>query len=153
MIEIKAPNKYKIGSDPVVFLAGSIEMDKAERWQDRVVAAFSKINGQILNPRREVFAVTEAQEATNPYFSKQVNWELDGLEDADLVLFYFDPNTKSPISLMELGLVAGGSGAAIVVCCPPGFWRRGNVEILCDRNGIHMVNTLDELVEYAKHIL
>lgn len=153
MIEIKAPAKYKLGYDPVVFLAGSIEMGKATLWQDQVVTALSKLPGQILNPRRDDFDPAATQEANDPYFSKQVNWELDGIEDADVVLFYFDPATKSPVSLLELGLVAGGSGAAIIVCCPRGFWRRGNVEILCERNGIRMVDTLEDLIHQTKRMM
>jgi hypothetical protein len=47
---------------------------------------------------------------------------------------YFDPNTKSPISLLELGLFA--QSKKLIVCCPRGFWRKGNVDITCDRYGI-----------------
>jgi hypothetical protein len=56
------------------------------------------------------------------------------LEDADIILLYFDPNTKSPISLLELGLYARSK--KLFVCCPDGFWRQGNVRVVCERYGV-----------------
>jgi hypothetical protein len=58
----------------------------------------------------------------------------------------FDPNTKSPISLLELGLHA--SSEKMVVICPEGFWRKGNVDIVCEKHNIKQVKDIDELVEY-----
>jgi hypothetical protein len=58
--------------------------------------------------------------------------------------FYFAPGTKAPISLLELGLIAPRKQA--VVCCPPGFWRKTNVDVICDRFEIQQVNSLEDLV-------
>lgn len=58
---------------------------------------------------------------------------------------FFDPGTKAPISLLELGLYAGSG--RLVVCCPEGYWRRGNVQIVCARFGIPVLETLGELME------
>ena len=55
---------------------------------------------------------------------------------------YIDPETKSPITLMELGIHAHGS-KIIIMCCPDGFYRKGNVEIVCDRYAIMCFNELD----------
>jgi hypothetical protein len=57
---------------------------------------------------------------------------------------YFQPEGKAPISLLELGLYA--KGGKMVVCCPKGYWRRGNVQIVCQRYGVLLVETLGELV-------
>jgi hypothetical protein len=152
MIEIQAPKPFEFADDPLIFLAGSIEMGLAEKWQDRVVAGLADTSCTILNPRRDDFDPAAKQEASNPYFAEQVNWELDALDFADIILFYFDPNTKAPITLMELGLHAE-TGQRILVCCPEGFWRRGNVEIVCARYGITMVNTLEELISKAKWLI
>lgn len=152
MIEVQAPNEYEIDDDPTIFLAGSIEMGTAERWQDRVVKALSGYDCLILNPRRDDFDPNAKQEASDLYFSTQVNWELDAIEASDIVLFYFDPNTKSPITLLELGLTATTRSRAIV-CCPEGFWRRGNVQIVCKRKGIIMLNSLEELITQAKYFI
>jgi hypothetical protein len=73
-----------------------------------------------------------------------VNWELNGLDKADYILMYFSPETKSPISLLELGLYA--ASGKLIVCCPEGFWRKGNVDIVCEKYGIQTVDTLDELI-------
>jgi hypothetical protein len=32
----------------------------------------------------------------------------------------------------------------LLVCCPEGFWRKGNVEIVCARYGVPLVGELDE---------
>lgn len=147
MTEIKAPNWYRINlGAPILFLAGSIEMDTAERWQSAVVTALSNApHLMILNPRRDDWDSNWVQSIDNPQFNKQVQWELDGLEDSDLVLFYFDPATKSPITMLELGLILGDSGSArdIFVVCPDGYHRKGNVDIICKRYGARQFPTLD----------
>jgi hypothetical protein len=32
-----------------------------------------------------------------------------------------------------------------VVCCPEGFYKRGNVQMVCLRYGIDLLDSLDEL--------
>jgi hypothetical protein len=61
---------------------------------------------------------------------------------------YFDPNTKSPISLLELGLHA--KEQKLVVLCPEGFWRKGNVDVVCEYYSINQVDTFDELIEFIR---
>jgi hypothetical protein len=58
---------------------------------------------------------------------------------------YFDPATKSPISLLELGLFA--KTGKLIVCCSEGFWRKGNVDIVCKRYGVMQVENLDKLYD------
>ena len=53
MIEIQAPKPFEFADDPLIFLAGSIEMGLAEKWQDRVVKALADESCTILNPRRD----------------------------------------------------------------------------------------------------
>lgn len=146
MKHIKSPERYYNDSIFInVFLGGSIEMGLAEPWQDRLVNEFKDSDIRFLNPRRDDWDSSWVQEASNPQFAQQVNWELDALDYSDLIVFYFDPNTKSPITLMELGLYA--SSGKVIVCCPDGFWRKGNVEIVCQRHGVTLVNSFDELVD------
>jgi hypothetical protein len=64
------------------------------------------------------------------------------------VFIYLDPNTKSPISLLELGLVAERDTA--VVCCPDGFWRKGNIEIVCERENIPLFDDFDYALAFAR---
>ncbi len=133
---------------PKLFLAGSIDMDKAENWQNRFIAAMADDDIAILNPRRTGWDATWEQDISNPAFKEQVDWEIDQQEAADVIAMYFDPVGKAPITLMELGLFA--STGKLVVCCPSGYWRRGNVQIICDRYGIPLVDTFDELVEVTR---
>ncbi len=150
---IKAPNPYKIIDNeiPKIFLAGSIEEGTAEKWQDKVADALTGFNVLVLNPRRDHWDASWKQEKDNPQFSEQVNWELSAQEDADFIVMYFDPNTKSPITLLELGLFAGKKPVNnFIVCCPKGFYRKGNVDIVCDRYNIKLVETLPELIAELK---
>jgi hypothetical protein len=150
MKHIKSPELYYNDNSNIgdVFLAGSIEMGTAEPWQERLVNEFKDTDIRFLNPRRDDWDSSWVQEASNLQFSQQVNWELDALDYSDLIVFYFDPNTKSPITLMELGLYA--SSGKVIVCCPDRFWRKGNVEIVCQRHHVTLVNSFDELVSAVK---
>lgn len=122
------------GISPWLFLAGSIENGKARDWQAEATELAVKDGWTILNPRRTDWNWAWEQSIHNPKFKQQVDWELDSLHAADAILMYYDPNTKGPISLMETGLFAR-SGKMVVVC-PEGFWRKGNVDILCERENI-----------------
>lgn len=144
LMKIVKPPQLLITEGISVFLAGSIEMGVAEEWQDRISKDLADLPGTILNPRRDNWDSSWVQEITNRQFRDQVVWELDGLELADIVVFYFDPATKSPITLMELGLQCN-AGKRVIVCCPSGFWRKGNVDILCDRYDFTQVSSLEEL--------
>jgi hypothetical protein len=129
-----------------IFLAGSIEQDKAEPWQEYIIQRFDNINVTILNPRRKSWDNSWSEDISNPMFYEQVSWELEAQEKAAIIAMYFDPKTKSPISLLELGLFA--HTGKLVVCCPSGFWKKGNVDIVCERYKIPMAENLDGLCEY-----
>lgn len=145
---IKAPEELTINNQYSVFLAGSIEGDTATNWQDIVIENLSHKEGVLLNPRRSSWDASWKQEIENSKFKEQVTWELNALEQADKIIMYFDPATKSPISLLELGLFA--KSGKLLVCCPEGFWRKGNVDIVCERYKIDQVNNLEELINEVK---
>ena len=105
----------------------------------------------ILNPRRDDWDSTWLQEIDNPKFREQVMWELDALEEADIIVMYFDPNTKSPISLLELGLFARSK--KLIVYCPDGFWRKGNVDIVCRKYGVIQCISLTDFICQIKEQL
>lgn len=134
-----------------VFLAGSIEMGRAEPWQPTVEDALADLPIALLNPRRDEWDASWEQSIANPVFRGQVEWELAGLEHAAVVAMYFVPGTQSPITLLELGLLA--SSGKLVVCCPEGFWRRGNVEVVCARYGVPMVADLSALIQAIRERL
>lgn len=126
-----------------VFLAGSIEMGTAEDWQTQIAQSLTNTNLTLLNPRRDRWDPTWQQTINNPQFRAQVEWELDAQAQATMIAMYFSPSTQSPITLLELGLFA--NSGKLIVSCPDGFWRKGNVEIVCQRYKIPMVATLNDL--------
>ncbi len=146
IIEVQPPNELiKIDGYVSVFLGGSIEMGKAVDFQRMVIESVQNKPYIFYNPRRADWDSSWIQTKDNPQFREQVEWELNALKEADVILMYFDPNTKSPISLMELGLFA--SSGKMIVCCPEGFWRKGNVDIVCEMYDIKQVETLEDLIE------
>ncbi|MBI3440946.1 MAG: nucleoside 2-deoxyribosyltransferase domain-containing protein [Proteobacteria bacterium] len=147
MIQVKAPHNYAAYMKmPSIFLAGSIEMGSAEDWQARVVEGLSHQDVLILNPRREEWDASWKQSIDNPPFREQVEWELGALDAADIILVYYCPNTKAPITLLELGMHMRANPEKLIVCCPEGFWRKGNVDIVCARYGVQQVATLQDLI-------
>ena len=132
-----------------IFLAGSIEMGKAEDWQQKVITAVSDFEKVIYNPRRENWDSTWAQTIDNPKFKEQVRWELESLENSDLIVMNFTPDTMSPISLMEFGLYA--RSGKMVVYCPEGFWRKGNVDVVCEMYNIPQEEKFEELITLIKY--
>ncbi len=133
------------GGSYSIFLAGSIEMGKAEDWQTKVQKALSDESVVVFNPRRDDWDNSWKQTIEDKNFAGQVKWEHDHLQLASMIFFYFDPATKSPISLMELGLVCAEK--EVIVVCPDGFWRKGNVEFICNEYDIPLFNTLDDGIE------
>jgi hypothetical protein len=141
---IKAPNRIIYDEDDgcKIFLAGSIEMGKADNWQQRLTRELKRCI--VLNPRRDDWDSSWVQKIDNPKFREQVEWELEAMDLADIIVMYFDPSTKSPISLLELGLYA--DSGKLIVFCPEGFWRKGNVDIVCRKYNIPMMVSEQDLI-------
>jgi len=142
---IKAPYQFTVmPSKKYLFLAGSIEMGKAENWQQKIEKFLEPINDLIiLNPRRDDWNSSWVQSIEHPAFREQVEWELISQEIADVIAMYFSPGTKSPITLLELGLFA--RSGKLIICCPEGFWRKGNVDIVCKKYKIQQADSLQQL--------
>jgi hypothetical protein len=127
-----------------VFLAGSIDMGQAAPWQAEVERALADTPALILNPRRDDWDATWPQREDSPQFRAQVEWELEAQERAGMVAMYFAPASQAPITLLELGLFA--RSGRLVVCCPEGFWRKGNVDVVCRRYGVPQAPDLAGLI-------
>lgn len=148
-MEMIYPPMRRYSKHRTLFLAGSIEMGKARKWQEELYGLMWNRFTFVYNPRRLDWDSAWAQEIDDNQFNAQVNWELDMIDEATHVVFYFDPLTKSPITLMELGLVAGTkSDNQVTVCCPKGYWRKGNVDIICERAGFVQVDDISSLAEH-----
>lgn len=125
-----------------VFLAGSIDMGEAEDWQTEISKALKDTLCVVMNPRRDDWDSSWKQEITNDKFREQVEWELEGMEKSTLIAMCLTKDSKAPISLLELGLHA--SEGKMIVCCPKGFWRKGNVDIVCKKYGVKVFEDFDE---------
>jgi len=153
-LEIKAPGKLKkLKNSKTIFMAGSIDMGKAIDWQKQLKESF-KYEKRITfwNPRRENWDSSWLQDINFVPFKEQVMWELNALEKSDIIVYYFDPKGQAPITLLELGLHVK-SGKPIIVCCPKGFWRKGNVDIVCEKYGITLCETMDDMIEHIKEVI
>ena len=137
--------------DYSVFLAGSIEMGNAVLWQKQMATELSTLPITVNNPRRGHWNPNATKDAKDEEFAAQVKWELAALEHADVICFFFDETTLSPVSLLELGLWA--HSGKVIVCCGGNFWRAGNVHLVCERYGVPFVKTFAELVPAIKERL
>ena len=121
-----------------VFLAGTIDGGDSADWQAEAEQFFVRNGGWLVfNPRQKEWHPEREGE-----MDYQVNWELSHLEEADVILMYFADGSKSPITLLELGLHAR-SGKLRVVCTEK-FYRYDNVRITCARYGIIIYPSIEE---------
>ena len=137
-----------------VFFAGTIDNGESDDWQkelycnvamhDNLVITMGenyvtpeKLNITIFNPRRDEW---------NPEFSnedviEQIKWEQEKLDEADLIVMVLRDDSKSPISLLELGLY--GPGGKMIVFCSDKFYRYNNVKLTCEKYLIPFEETTD----------
>lgn len=134
--------------EPMIFLAGSIEMGKAKMWQDEITEKLKDLPVIVFNPRRANWDSTWKQDISNPIFKQQVDWELDHIQLSNIVFFYIQGDTLSPITLMELGIILGDNNIKSIVVCEPNFWRLGNVQILCHRHNVRVYDDLNTGVDH-----
>src|ERR1700733_5573690 len=128
-LEIQAPDDFSGSLDSnkiLIFTGGSIEMGTAKQWQKQVVTSFSDYpDVVILNPRRNAWDSKLKQTKETQAFREQVEWELSALEESNIIIMYFDPDTKSPVSLLETGLFSNALDRVsdlpkLHVICPDG---------------------------------
>ena len=123
-------------------------MGKSENWQAELEKVLEHLPVVLLNPRRDDWNKEWKPVSTDSNFRTQVQWELSALEAADIIVMYFAPGSQSPISLLELGLYARTK--KLMVVCPDGFWRKGNVDIVAERYHIDTYPTLEAMSNALK---
>ena len=142
---IKAPNSFiEHSHKQTVFLAGTIDNGDSEDWQKKVGEYMSGNGYVVLNPRRDDWNPNWDCSEDNPEFLQQVVWELDAMESSKFILFNFLPDSKSPVTMLELGLMKDHENVCVI--CPKEFWRSGNVRIVCARYGFICFSTVDEYI-------
>ena len=124
-----------------IFLAGTIDMGNSRDWQKEIYEMFGGMEGRyiLFNPRQENWDASRPGE-----IDYQVRWELEHLEEADMIIMYILGTSKSPISLLEMGLHAR-SGKMDVIC-EPDFYRYDNVRITCEYYNVPLYTDLDSFL-------
>lgn len=145
---VRSPQAVPADDRLKVFLAGSIDMGGSADWQAQVARELAGEGVVLLNPRREDWNPAWKPVAEEPEFRRQVEWELAALQRADVIAMYLAPGSQAPVSLLELGLHAGSG--KVLLACPDGFWRKGNVDIVAERYGIPRYDSLPALVQAVR---
>ncbi len=141
---IYAPSEELPRGIKSVFLAGTTSKVDTADWRETLTSLLSETPVTIYNPYRPDWDSTWREDINFAPYRQQVEWELDKQDKADMVVVYFHPATQAPISLLEFGLCARSPGKAIVYC-PEEYWKRGNVQIVCQRFGVEMVESIEGL--------
>ena len=127
-----------------VFLAGTIENGESVDWQEEIAKYGSSIGLTMFNPRRKNWDKSD----TKHDLHEQINWELNHMEKADIIIMNILGDSKSPISLLELGLYARYN--KLVVFCPKSFYRYDNIEVVCTKYGIELYSIDDYKANIAQ---
>ena len=139
-----------------IFLAGTIDNGQSDDWQYKLISylcvykddGWNDLNEDlslgdliIYSPRRKNWNIT----ATTEEIENQIRWEQDHLDAADIIVMYLVDNSKSSISLLELGLY--GPQGKMIVFCTDKFYRFNNVKLTCRKYGIDLIesNNLKEV--------
>lgn len=147
MIEVKATDNVDT-SKLMIFLGGTIDNGNSYNWQKDLVERLRlELPDTVvaINPRRDDWNTNWKQDYSDPKFKQQVDWELFHLHISDIVFFFIGKNSKSPITLMELG-VASVANDRVIVFCEEGFYRKGNVDAICETFELTTVKTWGEAV-------
>lgn len=150
MDEIKAPNSLVVGKK-TIFLGGTIDMGNSEDWQKTFKEHLQKSENfkdvTLLNPRRDDWDSSWGQHKDNPQFREQVEWEFEAMRSADSRVFVFLPDSKSPVTIFELGLFIQ---KPCIIYCPFEFYRSGNIHIICEKFNKPVYTDWDEFLKQFK---
>ena len=122
------------------FFKNFIQLSRIEEF------CFNKFNNKdftFYNPRRTDWDSSWSHNSHE--FNTQVDWELDHLEKADLIIMRLIGTSTSVISMLELGLFA--RSGKLKVYCENGFWRKGNVDIVAKRYGVTLLRSEEEIIQ------
>lgn len=136
----KLPNKPNSKS---VFLAGTIDNGDSLNWQNKTIIELMNLginDIEIYNPRREHWNSNPSKEE----MEYQIKWEQEYLDKADFIAMVLLDDSKSPISLLELGLYTKSN--KLIVFCTPNFYRWDNIRLTCEKYNIQLVESTHPLV-------
>lgn len=136
---LEAPKRFDNYSNLGVtfFLAGTIDNGSSIDWQSELENYSDEINVTVFNPRRKNWN----KNADSEELETQIKWELEHMERADYIIMNILGDSKSPISLLEMGLHARDK--KLFVFCPKSFYRYDNIRITCETYGIPLYSIDD----------
>jgi len=129
-----------------LFLSGSIDRDTAVDWRLRLTTQVLDLPVTVINPHRSDWDSTWREEPDFPQFREQTQWELSMLAKADIAAIYFAPGTPAAVTLFELGSCLQKGSEGVVVFCPDSYWKRGNVQLICEAYNLVCCKTFEEFV-------
>ena len=139
-----------------VFTAGSIEMGNAVNWQPLMANHLRDLPITVCDPRRPdndwnpaMARVPDDNGLTG--MQAQIDWELNAQDRVTVICFFFDVDTNSPVSRLELGLFAKSN--KVVVCCDDRYHKWDNVKATCERYKIPFAKTFEEFVPKVRNML
>lgn len=155
LVSFDAPNVDESTRNDVirVFLGGTIDNGDSEDWQHELIKRLKESEDMlaydvhVYNPRREDWRDDQG------WMNGQVTWELSHQEKADIIVMNILADSKSPISLLELGLNAKDD--KMVVFCTDKFYRFNNVAITCDRYNVPLIksNEVGSIYGYLRYVI
>ena len=130
-----------------IFLAGTIDSGNSVNWQQEIINNLQEYDLQnltIYNPRR----LDWPSDAGHEEMQFQIKWEQEHLDKADIIIMVLTDTSKSPITLLEMGLYA--KSKKLYVFCTDKFYRYDNVKLTCDKYNIPLINTTntEKISEY-----
>ncbi|KAK4643833.1 hypothetical protein QC761_404720 [Podospora bellae-mahoneyi] len=138
---IQAPSRPSVTGKKTVFLAGTTTRTDGPEWRDTLFHSIAHLPITVFNPLRPDWDSSWKEDIDFAPFREQVEWEFDRLNQADLVVVYFGPQTDAPISLLEFGLFA--RSGKLIVCCHKDYRKRGNIEIVSQKLGLTVLDAVD----------
>ncbi|GAB1856239.1 hypothetical protein MHTCC0001_10740 [Flavobacteriaceae bacterium MHTCC 0001] len=134
----KIPLPVKEEKKDYVFLAGSIDLKLKGDWRSELINIVGdKVH--FIDP-----TISNHDELDDIQMKKHINWELDALNLADKVFLNLLPDSKSPISLIELGMYVRTS--KLIVVCPEAFYQSRYIKTLCEKYNVPLFDSLNSAV-------
>ena len=119
-----------------IFLAGTIDNGNSENWQEQVIDLYKNDEVTFYNPRHINWQPMTSKEM-QAELDYQILWEQEHLDKADLIVMCLLDDSKSPISLLELGLYS--QSKKLIVFCNESFYRYRNIYLTCQKYNIHLI--------------
>jgi len=143
-------------AERAIFLGGAIGVDAGRDWQAEAAVYIASAGLNALDPRPEGWDRAWRQGQDDVRLVERPTWELAGLERSACALIFLPAAARVPASLLDVGLCVGW-GKRIVIAAEPGYWRRGDLEVIARRYAVplyaSLVPALARAVRLARGVL